>query len=71
MQIELNSCIKIEKVDNSTDEECIVCIQNPMYVSHYQAISINKNDVTSVTSSAASSSNGATDGLIVSIAIKH
>ena len=71
-EMELDSCIKIEKVDNSTDEECIVCIQNPIYVSPcYQAISINKNDVISVTSSAASSSNGATDGLIVSIAIKH
>ena len=71
-EIELNSCIKIEKVDNSTDEECIVCIQNPIYVSHDQTISINNNDVTSdssVTSSATSLSNGTstTDG----VAIKH
>ena len=72
-QIELNSCVKIEKVDNSTDEECIVCIKNPTYVSHYQAVSINNNDVTSVTSSATSlsSSTSTTDGLIVSITIKH
>ena len=62
-EIEANSCVKIEKVDNSTDEECIVCIQNPIYVSHYQAVSINKN-VTSVTSST-------TGGLIVSITIKR
>ena len=71
-EIELNSCIKIEKVDNSTDEEYIVCIQNPIYVSHDQTISINNNDVTSdssVTSSATSLSNGTstTDG----VAIKH
>ena len=63
----------IEKVDNSTDEECIVCIKNPTYVSHDQTISVNNNDVNSVTSSATSLSNGTstTDSLIVSIAIKH
>ena len=33
-EIELMACVKIEKVDNSTDEECILCIKNPMYVSH-------------------------------------
>ena len=69
-EIELNSCVKIEKVDNSTDEECIVCIQNPIYVSHYQAVSINKN-VTSVTSNTTSLSNSTTGGLIVSITIKR
>ena len=50
-KIELNSCVKIEKVNNSTDEECIVCIQNPIYASHDQTIS-NNNDVTSVNSTA-------------------
>ena len=71
-EIELNACVKIEEIDNSTDEEFIVYIKNPIYVSHYQAVSIN-NDVTSVTSSATSLSNSTstTDGLIVSITIKH
>ena len=54
-------------------EECIVCIKNPIYVSHDQTISVNNNDVNSVTNSATSLSNGTstTDSLIVSIAIKH
>ena len=29
-EIEAISCVEIEKVDNSTDEECIVYIQNPI-----------------------------------------
>ena len=64
-KIELNSCVKIEKVDNSTDEECIVCIENPIYVSHDQTISINNIGIKSVTSSATSSSNdtSTTDGI--------
>ena len=64
-EIELNSCVKIEKVDNSTDEECIVCIQNPIYVSHNETISINNDDVSSATGSATSSSNdtSTTDGI--------
>ena len=70
-EMELESCIK-KKIDNSTDEECIVCIKNPIYVSHDQTISINNNDhgTTSVTSSNDSSTTDH-DGLIVSIAIKH
>ena len=66
-EMELESCIKFEKVDNSTDEECIVCIKNPIYVSDDQTISINNNDVTSVTGNDTST----TDGLIISIAIKN
>ena len=50
-KIELNSCVKIERVDNSTDEECIVCIKNPIYVTQDQTIS---DDVNSVTGSATS-----------------
>ena len=57
-KIEFDSCMIIERVDNSTDEECIVCIKNPIYVSHDQTISVNNNDVTSVTNSATSLSNG-------------
>ena len=37
------------KIDNSTDEECIVRVKNPIYVATYhQAISINNNDITSL-----------------------
>jgi len=31
-QLELASCRTIETVDNSTEEECIVCVENPIYV---------------------------------------
>ena len=66
-EIELNSYVKIEKVNNSTDEECIVCIQNPIYASHDETTSINNNDVSSVTGSTTSSSNGTstTDGVAI------
>ena len=65
-EIEANSCIEIEKVDNSTDEECIVCIQNPIYALHYQAVSVNNNDITT----SCNGSSTSTDSLIVSITIK-
>ena len=35
-------CIPIEKVDNSTTEECIECVQNPLYLLH-PSIVINNN----------------------------
>jgi len=67
-QLESTSCVMIEKIDNSTDEEHIVCVKNPIYPSHHQAISINNNDVTSL-SGCTSSSNGTgtKDSFMVSI----
>ena len=40
-QIELECCIKIVEVDNSTGEHSIVYIENPLYSSGYQTVSNN------------------------------
>ena len=33
-ELEEISCVPIEKVDNSTTEECIVCVENPLFSLH-------------------------------------
>jgi len=63
-QIELTSCFKIEKRDNSTDEECIVYVENPMYSSH-QMIATNNSEGNPPSGISPS------DGLIVSINVAH
>ena len=60
-QLESISSWTIEKVDNSTGDECIACVKNPLYLSHHKAISIN-NNATSLLDGVSSS-----DSLIVSI----
>lgn len=42
-QIEMSSCVTIEKIDNSTAEECIVCIENPIYKLNYQPFSVRSS----------------------------
>ena len=42
-EIEETYCITIEKVDNSTTEECITYVENPLYLSHHPIITININ----------------------------
>ena len=42
-EIEEIFCITIEKVDNSTTEECITYVENPLYSSHHPIITININ----------------------------
>ena len=44
------------------DEECIACVENPLYLSHHQAISINSNVATSHSDA---------DSLMVSINVIH
>lgn len=64
--LELASCVTIEKVDNSTEEDYIVCVENPIYLSnHYQVVSSNCSDVTTLTDTSSS------DSLIISINIAH
>ena len=65
-ELELTSCVTIEKIDNSTKEEYILCVENPIYLTHHhQAVSINCNDVTTLSDTSSS------DSLIVSINIVH
>ena len=40
-ELEEISCIAIEEVDNSTTEECIVRVENPMYLLHRPIITVN------------------------------
>ena len=56
-EIVLNACVTIENVDNSTVEECIVHVQNPIY--QQEVIAINSDDVCAAasTSGISSSSN--------------
>ena len=42
-EIEESCCITIERVDNSTTEECIECVENPLYLLHRPVIMININ----------------------------
>ena len=67
-EIVLNSCVVIEKVDNSTNEECIMCIKNPIYASHDQPKS---NGVTSVSGTNLNDGTRTINGLIVSVAVSH
>ena len=55
-EIVLNACVTIEKVDNSTVEEFIVHVQNPMY--QQEAIAINSDDVCAAASTSGISSSG-------------
>ena len=55
-EVLLNACVTIEKVDNSTSEECIVCVQNPIY--QQEAIATNSNDVCAAASTSKISSSG-------------
>ena len=50
----------LESISNV--EECITCVDNPLYLSHHKAISINSNVATSYSN---------TDSLIVSIKVVH
>lgn len=47
-QSELNSCVMIEKVDNSFKEEYIEYVENPMNLLHYKAIFTDSEAVTSL-----------------------
>ena len=61
-ELELASCVTIEKVDNSTKEEDIVCVENPIYfLSHHDQVDYSDVTMPSDTSSS--------DSLIVSINI--
>ena len=63
-QLELSSCVTIEKVDNSTEEDYIVCVENSIYLSnHHQVVSSNYNGTTAVNDTNSS------DSLIISINI--
>ena len=57
-QLESISSGTIEKVNNSFDDECVTCVENPLHLSHRKAISIN-NNATSLLNDASSN-----DGLI-------
>ena len=64
--LELASCVTIEKVDNSTKEDCIVCVENPIYLSnHHQVVSSNCRDATTLSDASSG------DSLIISINIAH
>ena len=39
-EIVSSACITIEKADNSTVEECVMCVENPMYLPNHQAVAI-------------------------------
>ena len=56
-EIVSNACVTIEKVDNLTVEECVVCVENPIY--RQGAIATNSDDVcaTASTSRISSSDN--------------
>lgn len=64
-QLELNSCETVENVDNSTDEECIEYVDNPLYFSYHKAISINRDAATLLRNASSSES------LRVSINVVH
>ena len=56
-------CIPIEKVDNSTTEECIECVENPLYL-HHPITPIKNNTIIEGTS--LSSSSGSNYSSVVS-----
>ena len=41
-------CVTVEKVDNSTTEECIAYVENPLYLLHHPIITININSCSHV-----------------------
>ena len=66
-QLEADSCVTIEKIDNSTDEKPVVRVENPMYSSHhYQAISTKCNEASTLPIHTISS-----NGMKVSINVVH
>lgn len=48
-EIVSSACITIEKADNSTVEEFIMCVENPMYLPHQQAVTDNSNYIGATT----------------------
>ena len=42
-ELEEISCVTIEKIDNSITEECIVRVENPIYMLHRPIITVNVN----------------------------